>query len=355
MNARLVRSIMLALLLPCFGGMLAAFADDAAKVKFDKEFETKLKPFLGKYCLNCHGQEKPKAGLNLAKFDKAELLLKDRKIWQRAAEYIESGEMPPEESAQPAMADAEATAGWIESYLSSIECKPNDQSPGRVTLRRLNRVEYRNTVRDLVGVDYKPSDEFPSDDVGYGFDNIGDVLTLSPVLMEKYFAAAEQIAEEAVLADATFHGPSKPVDLQKVKATEAVKNFDDKGKYFISAGTITFPVKADAPGEYRLKVRAWGDQGGNEPARMIVKVEGLGESTIEVPAVRTSAGDYELVLKVAKAGEHQASVSFINDAYVQKTDKEKGYDRNRTSPGFISAFLLATRTANMPTTVPRRL
>jgi len=328
MNVRLVRCLTMALLLPCFGGMSAIFADDAAKAKFDKEFDSKIKPFLGKFCLNCHGNEKPKAGLNLAKFDKPETLLKDRKIWQLASEYIESGEMPPEESTQPAMADAEATAGWIESYLSSIECKPNEQSPGRVTLRRLNRVEYRNTVRDLVGVDYKPSDEFPSDDVGYGFDNIGDVLTLSPVLMEKYFAAAEQIAEEAILADATFQGPSKPVDLQKVKATEAVKNFDDKGKYFISAGTITFPVKVDAPGEYRLKVRAWGDQGGNEPAKMAMKVEGLGDSTVDVPAVRTAAGDYELVLKVAKAGEHQASISFTNDAYVQKTDKDKGYDRN---------------------------
>lgn len=147
MNARLVRCIMLALLLPSFGGMLAAFADDAAKLKFDREFDTKIKPFLGKYCLNCHGAEKPKAGLNLAKFDKPELFLKDRKIWQRAAEYIESGEMPPDDAPQPAMADAEQTAGWIETYLSSIECKPNDQSPGRVTLRRLNRVEYRNTVR----------------------------------------------------------------------------------------------------------------------------------------------------------------------------------------------------------------
>ena len=78
--------------------------------------------------------------------------------------------------------------------------------PGRVTARRLNRVEYNNTVRDLLGVDFKPAADFPADDSGYGFDNIGDVLSLSPVLMEKYLAAAEKIARKAIVADP----PPKP-------------------------------------------------------------------------------------------------------------------------------------------------
>ncbi len=79
-------------------------------------------------------------------------------------------------------------------------------SDGRVTIRRLNRVEYNNTIRDLVGVDFKPAADFPNDDVGYGFDNIGDVLSLSPLLLEKYLSAAESILDRAiVIAD-----PPKP-------------------------------------------------------------------------------------------------------------------------------------------------
>ena len=74
--------------------------------------------------------------------------------------------------------------------------------PGHVTLRRLNRNEYRNTVRDLLGVDYEPAADFPADDVGYGFDNIGDVMSLPPLLMEKYLAAAQEISQQAIVLPA---------------------------------------------------------------------------------------------------------------------------------------------------------
>lgn len=308
--------------------LLAADGSSTTDSQYQAEFDGKLKPFLAKYCLNCHGAEKPKAGLNLAKFDKVDLLAKDRKIWQRAAEYMASGEMPPDESAQPKPEEAEALSGWIEGYLTSQGCKPEDISPGRVTLRRLNRVEYRNTVRDLVGVDYKPTDEFPSDDVGYGFDNIGDVLTLSPVLMEKYFAAAEQIAEEAINADANSKGMAAPVDLDRVKATEAVKPFGEGGKYFISNGTINFQVKAEKPGEYRVQIRAWGDQGGDEPARMKVEIAGQPEKVIDIKAIRTNPGSYEVSFILDKPAELPVKISFVNDAYLEKKDGKPGYDRN---------------------------
>ncbi len=306
----------------------AADAPATTDPQFQADFETKLKPFLSKYCLNCHGADKPKAGLNLARFDKVELLAKDRKIWQRAAEYMASGEMPPDESPQPKPDDADAMSGWIEGYLTSQGCKPEDQSPGRVTLRRLNRVEYRNTIRDLLGVDYKPTDEFPSDDVGYGFDNIGDVLTLSTVLMEKYFAAAEQISEEAINADANSKGIATPIELDRVNATEAVKPFGEGGKYFISNGALNFQVKAEKPGEYRVQVRAWGDQGGDEPARMKIEIAGQPEKVIDVKAIRTSPGSYEVIVPLEKAAELPVKISFINDAYVEKKDGKAGYDRN---------------------------
>lgn len=320
-----------ALYFATFGSSSDAFAGDdptvAAQAKFAAEFKDKIQPFLGKYCVSCHSPEKKKAGFDLSKFGTLDSIAGDRKLWQRAAEYVASGEMPPEEAPQPEIPAADAVAEWLQGFIDSQPCDPADQSPGQVTLRRLNRIEFRNTVRDLVGVDYKPTDEFPSDDVGYGFDNIGDVLTLSTVLMEKYFAAAEQIAEEAILSDEAKFGPAILLDLEKSKTSEAVKGAEN-GKYFISNGSLSVPVKADKAGTYRLKVRGWGDQGGDAVARMKVKVDGLGEADLDVPAVRANPGDYELSVKVEKPGEFTATVEFVNDAYLAKTEADKGYDRN---------------------------
>ena len=111
MKSRLATVLRLALFLSLIESSTATAQTDVLKAKTSKEFQEKLKPFLGKYCLKCHSADKPKAGLNLAKFDTPESLVKDRKIWQRAAEYLETGEMPPEESLQPSTADAESMAG----------------------------------------------------------------------------------------------------------------------------------------------------------------------------------------------------------------------------------------------------
>src|SRR5690606_29839192 len=88
--------------------------------------------------------------------------------------------------------------GWIDAELAKTGCGDGPHDPGRVTIRRLNRNEYNNTIRDLLGVDFRPADDFPSDDVGYGFDNIGDVLSMPPILLEKYLSAAESITSRVL-------------------------------------------------------------------------------------------------------------------------------------------------------------
>ncbi|RLS43185.1 MAG: DUF1587 domain-containing protein, partial [Planctomycetota bacterium] len=107
--------------------------------------------------------------------------------------------MPPVDHPQPADDERQKMIDWINSHAMTLKC---DEAvfPGRVTVRRLNRSEYNNTVRDLFGVDFQPASSFPADDTGYGFDNIGDVLTLPPVLFERYLEAAEQVTQRAVLA-----------------------------------------------------------------------------------------------------------------------------------------------------------
>ena len=108
-----------------------------------------------------------------------------------ATSALAAGIMPPADEARPNDEERRQLFNWIESDVFHID--PDDPDPGRVTLRRLNRVEYRNTIRDLMGIDYDTNEEFPADDSGYGFDNIGDVLSMSPLLLEKYLHAAERI------------------------------------------------------------------------------------------------------------------------------------------------------------------
>ena len=148
--------------------------------------------FLAKHCYACHGPEKKKAGVALHIYKDEASILKDRKRWQDVLHVVTAGEMPPPERPRPKVEESEA---FVKAANAIFE--KNDRNarrdPGRVTMRRLNRTEYNNTIRDLVGVDFQPADDFPSDDVGYGFDNIGDVLTVSPLLMERYLAAAESI------------------------------------------------------------------------------------------------------------------------------------------------------------------
>jgi cytochrome c553 len=161
---------------------------------FADTFQTAVQPFLAKNCVACHNDKLQSGGLNLkAAADVAQ----SREEWEHVVEKLKAGEMPPKGMPRPSDAQVSAVTQWLEDEFAREDAalKPN---PGRVTARRLNRYEYNSTIRDLLAVDFRPSNDFPTDDFGYGFDNIGDVLTLSPALMEKYMAAARKIARLAI-------------------------------------------------------------------------------------------------------------------------------------------------------------
>jgi hypothetical protein len=154
-------------------------------------------PLLKKYCLRCHGTAKPKGGVALDRDKDDDSVRKNRPLWEKVADNLRSGDMPPAGAKRPSAREMEVLNRWLDAVALATDCKgPKD--PGRVTIRRLNRAEYNNTIRDLVGVNFQPAKDFPADDVGYGFDNIGDVLSLPPLLMEKYLAAAEKIIDAAL-------------------------------------------------------------------------------------------------------------------------------------------------------------
>ena len=160
-------------------------------------FERIVKPFVDANCIECHGNERQKRDLNLESLTSVESLIADRERWDDVVVKLREREMPPADEPQPAEHQRQAVAEWLAQELARID-RVTPPDPGRVTARRLNRSEYNNTIRDLLGVDTRPADDFPQDDSGYGFDNIADVLSLSPVLMEKYMSAAERVARAAL-------------------------------------------------------------------------------------------------------------------------------------------------------------
>ena len=161
-----------------------------------EDFSKDIAPLLARYCNKCHAGARAKAKLALDQYKDEAAALNDRGIWEKIAQRLRDREMPPPDKPQPTPSEAKLILDWIDAKLVKIDCT-GKIDPGRVTLRRLNRAEYNNTIRDLVGVDFKPAEDFPADDVGYGFDNIGDVLSLPPLLLEKYLAAAEKITSRA--------------------------------------------------------------------------------------------------------------------------------------------------------------
>jgi mono/diheme cytochrome c family protein len=174
---------------------LVAFPASAGESR-RPSFSEQVQPILDQYCGACHGNGIRKGGMSVDGLADDESRLHDRSLWSAVLKNVRAGIMPPDGKPRLSRTDQGTLEAWIKYAAFGID--PANLDPGHVTVRRLNRIEYRNTIRDLMGVDYDTDDQFPPDDTGHGFDNIGDVLTLSPLLLEKYIAAARSIVTQAV-------------------------------------------------------------------------------------------------------------------------------------------------------------
>lgn len=280
-------------------------------------FKRDVLPLINQFCGDCH-IKKSKGGIALKGFNSADSLKQDLKLWDQVLANVHSGAMPPEGSPQPTKAQRDKMTAWLESTLSKAQCEIPD--PGRVTLHRLNRSEYNNSIRDLFGVDFQPAADFPADDVGYGFDNIGDVLSISPLLMEKYLKAAEQVSEKAIALPPRKFAKLETTDLKGGGEQE------DGARILASQGEISAEYPFPLTGEYLLRVNAWAQQAGEEPARIKVKVGETQVKIFDVAATKDKPEFYEEKVKV-EAGKKKISVEFLNDFYDEKLPEDKR-DRN---------------------------
>jgi hypothetical protein len=169
--------------------------DEPVSAQVTPDFTRDIAPLMAKYCVGCHSRTKARGGVVLDELQEA-TAGRDRPLWKRVAVELRTGSMPPPGRARPIAGELESFHAWLDSSASPAE------EAGRATLRRLNKSEYNNTIRDLFDLDLHPADDFPADDVGDGFDNNGNVLSLPPLLLEKYLAAAETVVDAAFRSDA---------------------------------------------------------------------------------------------------------------------------------------------------------
>lgn len=291
--------------------------DDLRKVQ--RQYNDTIQPLLKRYCADCHWGEGAEADFNLEGFVTLDQLLNGRKKWKKAVVRMVAKEMPPED-AEPVPDDRhKLILDWIDNLLNSVDC--TTINPGRVTIRRLNATEYKNTIRDLVGVNYEPADKFPGDDVGYGFDNIADVLSLPPILMEKYLQAAEEITKEAI-ADPTKPRFTKTILGNQFKKSEG-SDYEGTRQLFWANGTVHYDISPPAPGKYNVTITAGASKAGNEDAKMSFGIAGKSKESKTVSAPLDSPEAYKFTVRL-KRGRQRLSVAFTNDLYLPK----KNQDRN---------------------------
>jgi Protein of unknown function (DUF1592)/Protein of unknown function (DUF1588)/Protein of unknown function (DUF1585)/Protein of unknown function (DUF1587)/Protein of unknown function (DUF1595)/Planctomycete cytochrome C len=322
MKPRVSLLVVLAFALVCIGFSKPGAADPPrAKEVFKKD----MAPFLAKNCFGCHGNGKARGDLTLDKYQTDEAVQKDAKVWENVAHMVRTGQMPPKEKPRPPVKDVEAFLSAVDGLLNAMDCS-GVHNVGRVTLHRLNRNEYNNTIRDLIGVDFKPAADFPNDDSGYGFDNIGDVLSLSPLLLERYLAAADSILDQAiVIAD-----PPKPTKMRLPGLRVS------RGAGEVKRGIATVKGKGVATGEsyldegdYIIRATVYGEQLGNEPVKAALRIGRSDVKEFEIKAVQSKPMVFETKTNF-KRGTAQIGVSFLNPTAEPKAAEmpaEKGKAR----------------------------
>lgn len=328
----MIRSVFLA-----WGALawLGVFSHQTIGAEGPSDVAKVIVPFVEKHCVHCHGEKMPKGDVSLNAYKDEASILKARKTWGRALEQLTAGEMPPQGRPKPAFEDAERFAKAVKSVFERFD-RTAKRDPGLVTMRRLNRVEYVNTVRDLVGVTIPLAEDFPADQMGHGFDNIGDVLTLSPLQLERYLASAEAIVKAAIVVGE----PPAPASQQhngssKFEGPSYGPQYDDRGRLQVDAKGGKIPEKERLPsipgdsfrilygegplhkrfdqlidrGEYKLIARLQGLLVGDERPKFALVVNG--QPVMQGECSETA--DEHVVTVRLKPGAVDLGVSLLNE------------------------------------------
>ena len=282
-------------------------------------FENAVSPVLENTCSLCHNSQLASGGFDAAAFLDPQSLVGKREGWERILEKLRNGEMPPKDIPRT-QAEIDALVNYVQGEFAKAD-RNTPPDPGRATAHRLNRNEYANTIRDLLGVEFRSQKDFPTDDSGEGFDNIGDILTISPVLMEKYLAAAERIASRAVAAD--------PVP----KAFSAEYSSQDKRIRRVDRSSIEASHRIDFDGDYTVRFSLPGQRPADAtPVMLGFWMDGklLGSKLVETkPSGLVFFDPYsEEEMRLAlPEGDHVFRAGFIDDDFVKGLTPRELYNK----------------------------
>jgi len=273
------------------------------------------------YCFDCHDNDKQQGNINFETLLTTPQSEKTLEYWVKTWDVLKNDLMPPAHKKQLSDADKAAVIAWIQKV--EFKYDPLKPDPGKVVIRRLNREEYNNTINDLFDIKINLKEEFPSDDTGFGFDNIGSVLTTSPLLTEKYINATEKILERLFLAE----------NPESTKKNIPLSRF--KGDLFPGGGDITIVSNYEISyldeivyeGDYEYTVMASGDQVGADLVKMKIEVKGNSETEYTVTTKRGVKEKHVFKAKL-KPGDTPFFVGFINDFYQPNDPDPKNRDRN---------------------------
>jgi mono/diheme cytochrome c family protein len=286
---------------------------------------------LDRYCVVCHNERLKTAGLMLDKMD-VDHPSEGAEVWEKVVRKLRTGAMPPAGMPRPDQSGYDSLATFLETELDrSAAANPN---PGRTaTLHRLNRAEYTNAVRDLLALDVDAIDLpslLPADDSGYGFDNIGEVLSVSPVLLERYMSAADKVARLAL-----GRIPSARPGFATYEVSKFLKQDDrvSENLPFGSRGGIAIRHYFPADGEYVIKARLRRSYDGEkilglaEPSQIEFRLDGMRIKTFALGAVRREGPESEqepdagLELRIpVKAGTRLVGVAFPEETWAPEKD-----------------------------------
>jgi mono/diheme cytochrome c family protein len=283
---------------------------------------TNYRAVLNRYCVTCHSEKLKTAGLMLDKMD-VERVTENAEVWEKVIRKLRTGAMPPAGMPRPDKPTYDSLAGYLETTLDkAAAAKPN---PGRPGIHRLNRAEYANAIRELLALEIDSQALLPADDSGYGFDNIGDVLSVSPLLLDRYMSAARQISRLAI-GDPTLR---VPVTTYEVSQRRWQNDQASEDLPFWSRGGIAirhyFPLDADYLVTIRLqKAGGTAVSGLGSPHELDVRLDDTRVKLFTLggkPGAGSSnegpkGEDVEKGLGVrltVKAGMHLLGVGFLNE------------------------------------------
>jgi hypothetical protein len=221
-------------------------------------------------------------------------------------------------------------SGFIPPQSSHPGCG-DDFNPGRLTLRRLNRVEYNNTIRDLLGTSLQAADRFPADGTEDGFDTVAEALTVSPLHVEAYEAAAQELASEAVGVAFGKSLRSKAraaaLEFEAERIGSPVGQAEGKAWNLWSNGEIQTTASIADAGRYEFAALAWGTRAGDQLPRMVFRIDGNPVAEFDVDALAAEPADYRAEVEIS-AGDHQIAVAFVNDFADPNAANANERDRN---------------------------